>query len=256
MSEAHKHPCGSPSCPQFICQQSLRPTAYAASTPPASEEVAEAYAKVDAWAKEFDCAANGETVYMVLARHARSLEVKVRELEAGRPKDEYEARDWQRRYLAIQERVRHLEALVALPCPKDHEARESAALARAEKAEAFKAWVHAYLDKKGVPSVVKDEHLAAGCRIGGRMDWVFALLAEAEKALNEVFTADCVNECFCSTLVRAALSAIRSKGAKEPSGNCQGCGGPLSNVDGQLGCAPCCAKYKAATPEQRGKGTW
>jgi hypothetical protein len=54
---------------------------------------------------------------------------------------------------------------------------------RAKKAEAFKAWTHAYLDKKGVPSVVEDEHLAAGCRIGGRMDWVFAQLAAKDAEL-------------------------------------------------------------------------
>jgi hypothetical protein len=49
-----------------------------------------------------------------------------------------------------------------------------------EKAEAFKTWTHAYLDNKGVPITVEDEHLAAGCRIGGRMDWVFLRFAAAE----------------------------------------------------------------------------
>lgn len=55
--------------------------------------------------------------------------------------------------------------------------------ARAEKAEAFKTWTHDYLDKKGVPATVEDEHLAAGCRIGGRMDLVFASLASMTKEL-------------------------------------------------------------------------
>lgn len=40
-------------------------------------------------------------------------------------------------------------------------------------------------------------------------------------------------------------------------GHCQGCGGALSKLpDGLIGCAPCCAAYMSATPEQRGKGTW
>jgi hypothetical protein len=55
-----------------------------------------------------------------------------------------------------------------------------------KKAEAFKAWTHAYLDKKGVPSVIEDEHLVAGCRIGGRMDWVFAKIAELERAIEAI----------------------------------------------------------------------
>jgi hypothetical protein len=54
-----------------------------------------------------------------------------------------------------------------------------------EKAEAFKTWTHAYLDNKGVPITVEDEHLAAGCRIGGRMDWVFASLASVTKERDE-----------------------------------------------------------------------
>jgi hypothetical protein len=43
--------------------------------------------------------------------------------------------------------------------------------ARAEKAEAFKAFVHDRLDRAGVPFDPDPAHNAAcGCRIGGRLD--------------------------------------------------------------------------------------
>lgn len=38
----------------------------------------------------------------------------------------------------------------------------------------FKAWVHDYLDGKGIPHHPPGTHGAAGCRIGDRMDYVFA----------------------------------------------------------------------------------
>lgn len=44
------------------------------------------------------------------------------------------------------------------------------------KLQAFKDWVHAYLDSKGVPEAPPGTHGAEGCRIGDRMDWVFAKL--------------------------------------------------------------------------------
>jgi hypothetical protein len=43
-----------------------------------------------------------------------------------------------------------------------------------DKLQAFKNWVHAYLDGKGVPHHPPGTHGAAGCRIGDRMDWVWA----------------------------------------------------------------------------------
>lgn len=42
--------------------------------------------------------------------------------------------------------------------------------------QAFKDWVHGYLDGKGVPHHPPGVHGAEGCRIGDRMDWVFAEL--------------------------------------------------------------------------------
>lgn len=44
--------------------------------------------------------------------------------------------------------------------------------------KAFKEYVHERLDKAGAPAQVDDEHLAAGCRIGGRLDWLEKELAK------------------------------------------------------------------------------
>ena len=54
---------------------------------------------------------------------------------------------------------------------------------------AFKSWVHRYLDGKGVPHHPPGSHGAEGCRIGDRMDWVWAELA-ALRAANERLTAE------------------------------------------------------------------
>ncbi len=51
---------------------------------------------------------------------------------------------------------------------------------RCEKAEAFKAWVHLYLDGQGVPHHPPGIHGSEGCRIGDRMDWLMARIAELE----------------------------------------------------------------------------
>lgn len=40
----------------------------------------------------------------------------------------------------------------------------------------FKEWVHAYLDAKGIPTHPDGPHSKDGCRIGDRMDLVFAEL--------------------------------------------------------------------------------
>lgn len=45
-----------------------------------------------------------------------------------------------------------------------------------DKLLAFKTWVHAYLDARGVPHHPPGTHGAAGCRIGDRLDHVFAEL--------------------------------------------------------------------------------
>lgn len=46
-----------------------------------------------------------------------------------------------------------------------------------EKLRKFKEYVHARLDRAGVPREVPESpHTAAGCRIGGRLDWLLACL--------------------------------------------------------------------------------
>lgn len=48
------------------------------------------------------------------------------------------------------------------------------------KLQAFKDWVHKYLDDHGVPTHLPGPHSAEGCRIGDRMDWVFSQLGRHE----------------------------------------------------------------------------
>lgn len=60
-----------------------------------------------------------------------------------------------------------------------------AAIRRALAAEAWKAWVHGWLDAAGVPPDPDPEHTAAtGCRISGRLRWLLgrATTAEAQVA--------------------------------------------------------------------------
>jgi hypothetical protein len=48
-------------------------------------------------------------------------------------------------------------------------------IAEVEALRAFKTWVHAYLDGKGVPKEFPDgPHTKEGCRIGDRLAWVWA----------------------------------------------------------------------------------
>jgi hypothetical protein len=54
------------------------------------------------------------------------------------------------------------------------------------KLQAFKDWVHAYLDTHGVPHHPPGPHGAEGCRIGDRMDWLMARVAGLESALRDV----------------------------------------------------------------------
>lgn len=48
----------------------------------------------------------------------------------------------------------------------------AAIIAERGKLQAFKDWVHKYLDDHDVPHHPPGEHGAAGCRIGDRMDWL------------------------------------------------------------------------------------
>lgn len=50
--------------------------------------------------------------------------------------------------------------------------KTAALTAECDKLQAFKDWVHAYLDGHGVPHHPPGTHGAAGCRIGDRMDWL------------------------------------------------------------------------------------
>lgn len=53
-------------------------------------------------------------------------------------------------------------------------------IAERDKLQAFKTWVHDYLDTHGVPHHPPGTHGAEGCRIGDRMDWLMAELAAAK----------------------------------------------------------------------------
>ncbi len=63
------------------------------------------------------------------------------------------------------------------------------AKARCLKLQAFKDWVHAYLDTHGVPHHPPGPHGAEGCRIGDRMDWLMGQQAEL-RAIDERMCAD------------------------------------------------------------------
>lgn len=52
--------------------------------------------------------------------------------------------------------------------------------AERDKLQAFKDWVHTYLDAHGVPHHPPGIHGAEGCRIGDRMDWLMERLRRAE----------------------------------------------------------------------------
>lgn len=49
-----------------------------------------------------------------------------------------------------------------------------------KRLQAFKDWVHKYLDDHGVPTHPPGPHTAEGCRIGDRLDWVLAQLERHE----------------------------------------------------------------------------
>lgn len=61
--------------------------------------------------------------------------------------------------------------------------RAESAEAKLAEREKFKAWVHEYLDSKGVPHHPPGTHGDHGCRIGDRMDWVWAGIDELKAKL-------------------------------------------------------------------------
>jgi hypothetical protein len=52
--------------------------------------------------------------------------------------------------------------------------------AERDKLQRFKSWCHDYLDGKGVPHHPPGTHGAEGCRIGDRLDWVWARIGQLE----------------------------------------------------------------------------
>jgi len=68
-----------------------------------------------------------------------------------------------------------------------------------DKALRFKNYTHARMDRLGAPHEVPDsEHTKAGCRIGGRFDWVEQQLAEAQRRVDSIANAQynaCTTEC-------------------------------------------------------------
>lgn len=78
------------------------------------------------------------------------------------------------------EKLNHLRAQLA-QAMRDMEVAQD----RAANLLAFKNWVHTYLDKKGIPHHPPGTHGAEGCRIGDRMDYVFAAKEQAERERDE-----------------------------------------------------------------------
>jgi hypothetical protein len=70
------------------------------------------------------------------------------------------------------------EAIVSL---KEAIKQQDEPQAMCTKGRAFKDYVHQRLDAMGVPhSLPESEHDKAGCRVGGRLDWVEARIEELE----------------------------------------------------------------------------
>jgi hypothetical protein len=88
---------------------------------------------------------------------------------AGLPTDNYD------RIGSPSEMLKNCERFITLRCAEGGPWVSYAELEKERNAlRAFKDWVHTYLDDKGVPHHPPGIHGAAGCRIGDRMDWVFA----------------------------------------------------------------------------------
>ena len=65
--------------------------------------------------------------------------------------------------------------------------REERLAAQVSKLQAFKDWVHAYLDAQGVPAEFPDgSHTREGCRVGDRMDWLVAALGNSSEELERL----------------------------------------------------------------------
>jgi len=83
-----------------------------------------------------------------------------------------------RAFVATQSAITELSKIIHELHEEDRPAHP--AVQRARAAEAFKVWVHNYLDAQGVPHHPPGTHGAEGCRIGDRLDWLMARLRRAE----------------------------------------------------------------------------
>lgn len=98
----------------------------------------------------------------------------------------------ERRLTASQARVAFLEGQCDQHRSEQDKLKESmradleAMKGWAEKAEAFKAYVHQRLDAMGVPTDPESPHKAEGCRVGGRLDWLTAQSAELSKEIERL----------------------------------------------------------------------
>jgi hypothetical protein len=108
------------------------------------------------------------------------------------------------------EKCNHGTAMEAHLCEEAERLRAALSAAKEEiaKLAAFKAYVHKRLDDAGVPVDPDSPHKAEGCRIGGRLDHVFA---EFERLKRE---ADDSREEYVRLLqekARASLAAVRAE---------------------------------------------
>ena len=74
------------------------------------------------------------------------------------------------------------ETLVPCVLAADCELKANTLAAQLAGSQAFKTWVHEWLDRNGVPADPAPEQTAAtGCRISGRMEWLKSQLAAAKQ---------------------------------------------------------------------------
>ncbi len=105
--------------------------------------------------------------------------------------------------VSLKFRWRHTAQTLVGPRTEDHvgtlgvtvEQAVADLIKLAKERQAFKDWVHAYLDAHGVPHHPPGTHGAEGCRIGDRLDWLIKALStsSAEDALrseNEAMRAE------------------------------------------------------------------
>jgi hypothetical protein len=81
------------------------------------------------------------------------------------------------------ERIAEIVRKATDPAERITNSEQAQLAAQAKKLQAFKDWVHGYLDAHGVPHHPPGPHGAEGCRIGDRMDWLMAKLAELKAVI-------------------------------------------------------------------------